>query len=354
MAIKTKYNIEDYADLTKANAAQLKKTEAENAVTNYGTFQYGKQDAYDRAVDTVVNMKPFQYDLNSDALYDQYKNQYQALGKLAMQDTMGQAAALTGGHGNSYAATAGNQAYQSYLTRLNDVIPQLYSLALDRYNSERDAAAGALSALSADRSTQYGEWNDQYNRLLSNRDYASNEHSNAYNLALQLAQSNYGMEQDEKNFNYQKERDAVADNQWQKSYDRGVYESDRAYNRGVYEYDSNLAYQKERDAVSDSQWQKQYNLSASKASQADRLEEAESKARVAEAKLGIADRKTYESNLVPVTRGNRGNTGNGGKAYNGRVYGSYEEYVVEMVEALEKELDLSENEINDLYTYYNV
>ena len=94
--------------------------------------------AYNQKValsDDILNQlknKKFSYDINGDALYHQYKNQYAQQGKLASQDTMAQAAAMTGGYGNSYAATAGNQAYQGYLTKLNDVIPELYHLPMKR------------------------------------------------------------------------------------------------------------------------------------------------------------------------------------------------------------------------------
>jgi murein DD-endopeptidase MepM/ murein hydrolase activator NlpD len=85
------------------------------------------------AMNKILNREDFSYDLNGDALYQQYKDRYIQQGKMAMQDTMGQAAALTGGYGNSYASTAGNQAYQGYLQGLNDVIPELQQIAYDRY-----------------------------------------------------------------------------------------------------------------------------------------------------------------------------------------------------------------------------
>ena len=56
-------------------------------------------------------------------LYRQYESAYRRGGKQAMEDTMANAAALTGGYGNSYASTAGNQAYQSYLAELNQILP---------------------------------------------------------------------------------------------------------------------------------------------------------------------------------------------------------------------------------------
>ena len=44
-------------------------------------------------------------------------------GKQAMQDTMGQAAALTGGYGSTYGQAVGQQQYDAYLQNLNDEVP---------------------------------------------------------------------------------------------------------------------------------------------------------------------------------------------------------------------------------------
>ena len=93
----------------------------------------------DEALEAYLNREDFQYDLNADALYRQYKDRYVELGKNAMADTMGQAAALTGGYGSSYAQNVGQQAYQSYLGQLGDVIPELYQLAYDRYQDRGDS-----------------------------------------------------------------------------------------------------------------------------------------------------------------------------------------------------------------------
>jgi hypothetical protein len=92
----------------------------------------------DEALQAYLNREDFQYDLNGDALYRQYKDRYTQLGKAAMQDTMGQAAALTGGYGSSYAQSVGHQAYNSYMQQLGDVVPELYQLAYDRYRDKGD------------------------------------------------------------------------------------------------------------------------------------------------------------------------------------------------------------------------
>ena len=92
----------------------------------------------DEALEAYMNREDFQYDMNADALYQQYKDRYMEMGRDAMEDTMGQAAALTGGYGSSYAQNVGQQAYNSYMQQLGDVVPELYQLAYDRYQDKGD------------------------------------------------------------------------------------------------------------------------------------------------------------------------------------------------------------------------
>lgn len=255
MATKNKYTDIDlskysqgYQASSVVKSAEAQKQAAENAVKNYGDFKYSNEDAYNNAMNAYLNRGAFTYDLNADALYQQYKNQYVNLGKMAMMDTMGQAAALTGGYGNSYASTAGNQAYQGYLQGLNDKIPDLYQLALNRYQAEGDQLLNNYNMLSQDRSTEYGEWGDRYNQLVADRGYYADAYDAAFNRDYGIWNDNRTYDTDqywnEYNTGYQAERDTIADQQWQKSFD----------------------YQKERDAIADSQWQQEYNLASTKSS----------------------------------------------------------------------------------------
>lgn len=66
--------------------------------------------------------------------------------------------------------------------------------------------------------------------------------SNFYNLRFNVDQ-----------FNYQKQRDTVADSQWQKE-----------YNLSKSQWNKQFKYQQKRDKVSDKQWEKQYQLSKKK------------------------------------------------------------------------------------------
>ena len=149
----------------------------------------------DQIADTtkkILNREKFSYDVNGDALYRQYKDRYMQQGKQAMMDTMGQAQAMTGGYGNSYAQSVGQQTYQGYLQGLNDKIPDLYQLALDKYTREGDRLRDDLGMMLQQENVDYGRYRDQV-----------------------------GDQQWQDTFDYGKARDEVADRQWQESFDYG-------------------------------------------------------------------------------------------------------------------------------------
>ena len=144
-------------------------------------YQSSYKGQLDDLYNQVMNRQKFSYDVGSDPLYAQYRDQYMNLGNQAMMDTTAQAAALTGGYGNSYAATAGNQAYQAYLQQLNNVVPDLYQMALQRYQQEGDDL-NTKYALTADlENKDYGRYQDDMARWESERNFANSDYWNQYN-----------------------------------------------------------------------------------------------------------------------------------------------------------------------------
>lgn len=101
-----------------------------------GKFNDPYKDQYMDYLNQYENRDPFSYDLNSDAMYQQLLDNYILHGQMASMDAMGQAASLTGGYGSSYGQAVGHQAYNQYLTELNSVVPELQSMAYDRYQQE--------------------------------------------------------------------------------------------------------------------------------------------------------------------------------------------------------------------------
>lgn len=117
-------------------ATTQKKKGSYSYTVNAGNQPY--VDQLNSLYEQIMGRGQFQYDLNGDLLYRQMADRYTQLGQQAMMDTMGQAAALTGGYGNSYAQSVGNQAYQQYLTALNDQVPNLYQQAYNVWQGEGD------------------------------------------------------------------------------------------------------------------------------------------------------------------------------------------------------------------------
>lgn len=129
-------------------------------------YQSKYKDQIQGLYDKIANRKDFNYDVNADAMYQQLKDQYIQGGRMAMMDTMGQAQAMTGGYGNSYAQGVGQQAYQGYLQGLNEQVPNLYQMALNRYIQQGDQLTDQYSMLTAQDAQDYARWQDQQNLAL--------------------------------------------------------------------------------------------------------------------------------------------------------------------------------------------
>ena len=95
---------------------------------------------YDAQLDAlyaaITGRQSFSYRADQDPLYQAWAQRYIQNGRLAMRDTMGQAAALTGGYGSSYAQAAGQQQYDEYLRALSEALPQFYGMAWEQYQAQ--------------------------------------------------------------------------------------------------------------------------------------------------------------------------------------------------------------------------
>jgi hypothetical protein len=183
-----------------------------------GPYQSAWQGQLDELLGKIQNRQPFSYDFNADPIYKQYKDQYQRQGNLAMQDTTAQMAALSGGYGNSYAATAGNLAYQNSLQQLNNVIPELSQQAYGRYQDEGNQLYNQFGLVSGMEDRDYGRYRDTVGDAYNNRDWLYNLYNNAWNQDRAIfGDSLSGWEYDQDRA-YQMSRDATADSQWEKEY----------------------------------------------------------------------------------------------------------------------------------------
>ena len=233
-----KFVADEYGESPTVQAAYA-AIEAVNAAKP-GAYESKWQGQINDIIDRILNREQFSYDVNEDALYQQYKDQYVQGGKLAMQDTMGQAAAMTGGYGSSYASTAGNQAYQAYLSQLNEVVPELYGMALDKYNAEGQEMYNQYGLLSDAESQDYARYMDGYNQWLAERDYATGRYDTERGF-------DYGKYIDDRNLDYQTHTD----------------EQDRAWNEyvtGVQNAQWGASFDEtvKQNAIGNEQWEKSF------------------------------------------------------------------------------------------------
>ncbi len=143
-----------------AETVQAGQTLAQARAARPADYVSRWDDELDALYAALRGRAPFRYDLGKDTLYMQYRQQYQELGRLAMTDTMAQAAALTGGYGSSYSQAAGQQAYHGYLQKLNDLVPQLYREARDAYDSRTQQLRDRYALVRAREQTDYGRYRD--------------------------------------------------------------------------------------------------------------------------------------------------------------------------------------------------
>lgn len=154
----------------KPNSVQ--QVETDNVNQAMGALEANKKPGFTSAYDAqindlfgqIMNRPAFNYDVNADPIYQQLSQQYQNLGKMAMRDTMGQAAALTGGYGSTYGQAVGQQQYDAYLQELTGYIPELYGEARQQYDSEGDRLMQQLGLAQ-------GMADDEYNRYWNEREY---------------------------------------------------------------------------------------------------------------------------------------------------------------------------------------
>lgn len=223
-----------------------KVTQAQQALQQHqqnkpGEYQSQWQSQMNDLLSQYQNRGPFQYDINADAMYQQMVDRYVQQGQQAMMDTMGQASAMTGGYGNSYAQTVGQQTYQGYLQGANDMMPQFYQMALDRYQMEGDDLLNQYGLLSDQEDRAYGQYMDMLNQYYAQLDRLQGVYESERDYDYSRFQNDqafdYGMYTDSQNLQYQLDRDDMEDARWNEQW----------------------AYQQERDRIADEQWQKEFD-----------------------------------------------------------------------------------------------
>ncbi len=126
---------------------------------------------------------PFQYDPGADPLYGVTRDRYVQQGRMAMKDTMGQAASLTGGYGSSYGQAVGQQQYDASLQGLAELIPELYQTAYERYQDQGAALQKQYELLGRQADLDYDRYRDELGDWQRERAWQQEREDDAYDRA---------------------------------------------------------------------------------------------------------------------------------------------------------------------------
>ena len=236
----------------------------------------GYTSAYKDSIASGINKymgSTFDYNHNNDPAYQRQKQEYTQNAQKAMNDTVGQVSALTGGYGNSYAQAAGQETYNAYMKQLTDVIDTLESKAYARYQDENSRLLNGINLMQAQDSTDYSRYRDTVNDYYTDRDYYANrydtERSFDYNKYADVLDAYYNnamyqdtnywntvnQENTDRQFNYNAQQDAIA-NQLAREQFAYEKEQDAIANQLAREQ---FAHGKEQDAIANQLAREQFD-----------------------------------------------------------------------------------------------
>lgn len=138
----------------------------------------------DSILQQIQNPQAFRYEFGQDPLFRSYADYYTQLGKQASLNAQGQAAALTGGYGNSYAQMAGQQANQQYMLGLYDKGMEMYDRAYGRYRDQLGDLKDQYGMVQSAEAMDYDRYRDLVGDWQAERDYATNLYNTEANRDL--------------------------------------------------------------------------------------------------------------------------------------------------------------------------
>lgn len=201
----------------------------------------------------IQNRQPFHYDPGTDTLYRQAVDRYVKNGRLAMEDTLGMAAGLTGGYGSSYAQSAAQQQYGRYLQDLHRQMPRYYQMALDRYTRQGAELERKLGLYREREKDHYGRYQDRLDRhrreVAELEDSFRDQRDYEEGKFRQDQEFDYRSYQDQLDREYRAQRDRIRDDQWLRQLERQKQEDKARYDRWKAEFDENQRRYEEKKAA---------------------------------------------------------------------------------------------------------
>lgn len=175
-----------------------------------GEFSSDYTAKANEALNNYMNRGEFKYNPATDSGYQAARKQYTRGGQQAMKDTLGTATELTGGYDNSYAQAAAQQTYNEYMAELANLMPQYEQQAYGRWQDQGNQMLDYYSLMKGEANDAYSKYMDSVNLHNAEADRLYGLYSDAYSRDYGAYQDAVAQDQWERTFAYQKDMDAAA------------------------------------------------------------------------------------------------------------------------------------------------
>ena len=203
-----------------------------------------------------------------------------------MRDTMGNAAALTGGYGSTAAQAAGQQAYDQTMSELNNDVLSFYDRAYQRYQNQQANRYNQLQAFQGQDNTDYGRYRDTVGDWKDDRNF----YAGRLDADLNAYQANTA-------------------NFWNgQNYLAGRYDSEKGADFSAYQQDQQ-----------DSQWAQQYALQKEEQAMAKEQAALDNELKKLQAQKAQKELAMMDMQMAGMASGSGGGSGgSGGSGRRGR------------------------------------
>ena len=147
-------------------------TDAANALKQWqqnrpADYQSSYQDGINELLGQLMERENFQYSYTRDPLYRQYEQLYTQNAHNASADAAAQAAALTGGYGSSYAASAARQDYYTQLQQKGDAYNDAYAKDYGQYQEHLNRLDTLHGYYTAQEQAQISQRQQAFNNVMT-------------------------------------------------------------------------------------------------------------------------------------------------------------------------------------------
>lgn len=178
-------------------------------------------DRLESALERLEAREPFSYNPEDDPAYQAYRTAYRREGDRAAKNSLGDAAALTGGQASTAAVVAASQARDVYNSKLGDVVPQLYEMAWQMYQGEQNSLLSEIETLANLSASAYAQNMDSreldYKIFADQRDFAYGQYQDVLDRESAAEQSYY-----DRTYNYDRLAQSAQQSSADRAYDRAM------------------------------------------------------------------------------------------------------------------------------------